>query len=101
MALEREKRSIGFEREDKRRRVEKRAEELGEGLAGALKGLVFAYGEEDTGKIEKAIPTPIVVVKEERTKVVAPSVALMGVSMLGSELFPLAWFSSMPDFYSL
>ena len=95
MALERERRSIGFEREDERRRLEKRAEELGEGLAGALKGLGVGFGELEAVKIENSRPNPVVVVQEDRTKVVAPSVALMGVSMLGSELFPLA--SLYPD----
>lgn len=65
MALERERRSIGFEREVERRK---------EGLVG----LGIDLGEkEKTEEVKKVAPPA--------TKM--PSVALMGVSMLGSEFF--------------
>lgn len=85
MALERERRAAGFEREDERRRIEKRAEESGEGLGKALMGLGIGFGGEapktvvpEVEKLEKNF--------EEKKKVVVPSTALMGLSMLGSEL---------------
>lgn len=99
MALERERRSIGFEREDERRRVErgrKRAErEMGKQMEG------LGFGNVEGMEEDKEVPGDIVLVveevkeadKKEEVKVVefvvpvqkkAPSLALMGVSMLGS-----------------
>lgn len=71
MALERERRSIGFEKEDERRKLEKL------GVIEKLEGL----GLGDVGMEED----PVAKVEVEK-KVGTPSVALMGVSMLGSEL---------------
>lgn len=85
MALERERRAIGFEKEDERRRVEKRAEGLGDGFAGALKGLGLGFGELGMKDTIERRPVEIVKASQPPKKVVAPSVALMGVSMLGSQ----------------
>ncbi|KAL8279399.1 hypothetical protein RQP46_008211 [Phenoliferia psychrophenolica] len=86
MALERERRSIGFEKEDERRRIERKADEMG--LAGALKGLGLGFGElkgipDEKRKVEKKEEVEVVRQKKKEG-VVAPSVALMGVSMLGN-----------------
>lgn len=92
MALERERRAIGFEKEDERRRLEKRAEESGEGLGQALMGLGIGFG----GEAPKVVALEVKKV-EEKKKVVAPSTALMGLSMLGSELCCLSTFAAQAD----
>lgn len=75
MALERERRAIGFEKEDERRRVEKL------GLVEKLEGLGLGdVGMEEDPGVREDEPMG------EKKSDVAPNVALMGVSMLGSEL---------------
>lgn len=101
MALERERRSIGFEREDERRRVAKSTKrEMEKGMAGL--GIGEICGMENDAKIENPVkiqvsldPTsPVVVVVEKKPKV--PSVALMGVSMLGSTFIRTSFRVSTP-----
>ena len=94
MALERERRSLGFEREDERRRVVKSMKRvLEKGMTGLGIGEIVGMEKDSHAvKIEVSLdPTPptIIVMKKKVAK--APSVALMGVSMLGSRsiLFPI------------
>lgn len=80
MALERERRAIGFEKEDERRREEKRAEV--QGLSKALVGLGIGMRGDPSEENVLEAPQPQT---QEMKKVLAPSTALMGLSMLGSE----------------
>lgn len=86
MALERERRSIGFEIEDERRRQERRGEDAAAGLGKALMGLGIGFGDkseknEAPGELQ---PSLTITEKAPVKAVAAPSLALMGVSMLGN-----------------
>lgn len=108
MALERERRSIGFEREDERRRVAKSMKwemEMENGMAGLGLGEIVGMESdskvfENSVKIEVSLDSsPPVVVEVVKKAAKAPSIALMGVSMLGSEStrFPFS-FSKLTSF---
>lgn len=89
MGLEREKRSIGFEREDERRAQEKVRVKSEKKLGSSDR----SSGAEKDSKAQsdsKGEPT----VKKEKI----PSVALMGVSMLGSKSFSLFKFPLQTEF---
>ncbi|SCZ90966.1 BZ3500_MvSof-1268-A1-R1_Chr1-3g02429 [Microbotryum saponariae] len=90
MALERERRSIGFEREDERRRQQKLA--LAE-LPSQLQGLGISFEDDATesklaSNLAKTLGpvAPVVTpqLAESTTSPKAPSTALMGLSMLGN-----------------
>lgn len=79
MALERERRAVGFELEDEQRRVAAAAAAAAD-TAAPLEGLGF--GALGLGEL---IERPVEQLETVKTEIVArPSVALMGVSMLGS-----------------
>ncbi|KDE08240.1 hypothetical protein MVLG_01506 [Microbotryum lychnidis-dioicae p1A1 Lamole] len=90
MALERERRSIGFEREDERRRQQKLASAE---LPSQLQGLGISFEDDATesklaSNLAKTLApvAPIVTpqLAESTTSPKAPSTALMGLSMLGN-----------------
>lgn len=88
MALERERRAQGFEREDERRRVAKGEKDLAQGLMGlgiAFSGETPKGVETESEEASKPAPEPKV---EEKKPAAAPSTALMGLSMLGSMCCP-------------
>ncbi|GAA5894333.1 hypothetical protein JCM5296_005141 [Sporobolomyces johnsonii] len=101
MALERERRSIGFEKADEAKRLQQQQAKQGTtGVEGALKGLGISMAEkqesEEAGKVREAERMKVEGVKakeaEAKAKKVqatpqlkkAPSAALMGLSMLGN-----------------
>lgn len=90
MALERERRSIGFEREDERRRQAKKAEAAAvDGLGSALTGLGISDATKPSPSARPlplpapaAAPAPAA--SAAPAKITSPSTALMGLSMLGN-----------------
>ena len=88
MALERERRSIGFEIEDESRRQAKKAETVAAGLAQAVTGLGISDSTEPVilpPPVSAPVPAPAPApAPAPPKKVVTPSTALMGLSMLGN-----------------
>lgn len=79
MALEREGRSIGWEREDDERRAREASKAMeGLGISGVETGQLEEVKEVKEVKVEK------VEEKDINVRPKAPSTALMGLSMLGS-----------------
>jgi len=106
MALERERRSVGFEKEarvgEEKRRSEREVrvglKGLGISVDGEVgmggKGLGGKEGKEGGGEGGKERVVEQVMEKVMEKKVATPSLALMGVSMLGST-FPSSRSSSL------
>lgn len=88
MARERERRSIGFEQEDEKRRVRDQV------LVAGVTGLGLGFEFKDVEKKKEIVRILVEPVKSRESSVESeleepvkkiPSLALMGVSMLGSE----------------
>ena len=86
MSLERERRAIGFEKEDERRRKERQAKAAGLTSNGTVHAAMNSSPVKAvTGAVQSAVKVVTGEVKSEEKKApVAPSLAFLGVSMLGN-----------------
>jgi len=87
MSLERERRAIGFEKEDDKRRKEKAAKQAG--IALPVVGLNLTGGPMQSlggvvQEVKKAVVETVAPVKQQEKSTKAPSLAFLGVSMLGN-----------------
>lgn len=97
MALEREERAIGFEIEDERRRQEKsRAHDISSALAGMSVGLGINVAPTTLQPAAPITEKKPVFVKVPQQVKKTPNLALMGLSMLGSEAWPISPPRSAP-----
>lgn len=95
MSLERERRAIGFEKEDERRRREKAAKQAGITQSPVVGLALNSTPVKAVNGIVKEVVKAVTGEKKEEAKP-APSLAFLGVSMLGNlvsvKIFSIVFF---------